>query len=182
MISDNSEMKGILQKRSRSFLNAQKFFFTDSYSPLGSSQTIYLDYLISPNFWKNEYTRIFGKVQYYLEKCGIVFTSFLFVKFILDCLVFIIKAMHIHKNTGRSLHFGKLLLAASYKFLFTSIATSIFTQDEQTERIEQECDQKIQAPFLDKIDKINKDCMYLHIQLTSFERRTQNLDYPTNPV
>ena len=69
MFSDNSEMNGILQKVSRSFLNAKKFLFTDSYSPLGSSQTIYLDYLISPNFWKNEYTRIFGKVQYYLEKC-----------------------------------------------------------------------------------------------------------------
>ena len=182
MISDNSEMKGILQKVSRSFLNAKKFLLTDSYSPLGSSQTIYLDYLISSNFWKNEYTRIFGKVQYYLEKCGIVFASFLFVKFILDCLVFIKKAMHIHKITDRSLHFGKVLLAASYNILFTSIVTSIFTQDEQTEKIEQECDQKIQAPLLEEIDKINQDRMYSHIQLTRFERRTQNLDHPTNPV
>ena len=40
MVSDNSEMKGILQKVSRSFLNAQKFLFKDSYSPLGSSQTM----------------------------------------------------------------------------------------------------------------------------------------------
>ena len=153
MISDNSEMKGILQKVSSSFLNAQKFLFTDSYSPLGSSQTIYLDYVISPNFWKNEYTRIFGKVQYYLEKCGKVFASFLFVKFILDCLVFIMKAMHIHKITGHSLRFGKVLLSASHNILFTSIVTSIFTQDEQTERIEQECDQKIQTPLLEEIDK-----------------------------
>ena len=51
--------------------------------------------------------------------------------------------MHIHKITGRSLHFGKVLLAASYNILFTSIVTSIFTQDEQTEKIEQECDKKI---------------------------------------
>ena len=89
--------------------------------------------------------------------------------------------MHIHKITGRSLHFGKVLLAASYNILLTSIVTSIFTQDEQTERIEQECDQKIQAPLLEEIDKINQDCMYPHIQLTIFER-TQNLDHPTNPV
>ena len=114
-----SEIKGILQKVSKSFLNAQKFLFTDSYSPLGSSQTIYLDYLISPNFWKNEYTRIFGKVQYYLEKSGIVFASFLFVKFIIDCLVFIIKAMHIHKITGRSLHFGKVLFVACRLIQYT---------------------------------------------------------------
>ena len=119
MISDNSEMKGILQKVSRSFLNAQKFLFTALYIPLGSSQTICLDYLISPNFSKNEYTRMLGKVQNYLEKCGIVFASFLFGKFILDCLV-----------------------------------TSFFTQVEQTEKIEQECDQKIQAPLLEEIDKI----------------------------
>ena len=78
--------------------------------------------------------------------------------------------MHIHKITGRSLQFGKVLLAASYNILFTSIVTSIFTQDEQTEKIEQECDQKIQAPLLKEIDKINQDRMYPHIQLTSFER------------
>ena len=137
MIYDNSEMKAILQKVSWSFLNAQKILFTDSYSPLGSSQTIYLDYLISPKFWKNEYTRIFEKLQYYLEKCGIVSASFLFVKFVLDCLVFTIKAMHIQKITGRSLRFGKVLLAAAYNILFTSIVTSIFTQDEQTEKLEE---------------------------------------------
>ena len=90
--------------------------------------------------------------------------------------------MRIHKITGRSLHFGKVLLAASYNILFTSMVTSIFTQDEQTEKIEQDCDQKIQAPLLEEIDKINQDRMYPHIQLTSFERRTPNLDHPTNPV
>ena len=74
------------------------------------------------------------------------------------------------------------IACASYNILFTSIVTSIFTQDEQTEKIEQECDQKIQAPLLEEIDKINQDRMYPHIQLTSFERKTQNLDQPTNPV
>ena len=90
--------------------------------------------------------------------------------------------MYIHKITGRSLHFGKVLLAASYNILFTSIVTSTFTQVEQTEKLEQECDQKIQAPLLDEIDKFNQDCMYPHIQLTSFDRNTQNLDHPKNPV
>ena len=50
MISDNSEMKCILQKVSKSFENAQKYLYSDSYSPLGSSQTIYSDYLNSPDF------------------------------------------------------------------------------------------------------------------------------------
>ena len=137
-------MKGILQKMSRSFLNAQKYLFSDSNSPLGSSQT-------SP-------------------------------RLILDCLLLIIKAMHIHSITGRSLHFGKVLLATSYNILFTSIVISIFTQDEQTEKLEEEVDQKIQTPLLEEIDKINQDRMYPHIQLRRFDRRTHNLDHPTNPV
>ena len=52
MITDNSEMKGILQKVSQSFLNARKHFYPDSSSQYGSTQNIYLDYLISPDFWK----------------------------------------------------------------------------------------------------------------------------------
>ena len=60
--------------------------------------------------------------------------------------------------------------------------TSIFIQDEQTEKLEEECDQKTQAPLLEEIDKINQDRMYSHIQLTSFGGRTQNLVHPTNPV
>ena len=105
MITDHSEMKSILQKISQIFLNARKYFYPDSSSQYGSTQNIYLDYLISPDFWKNEYTRIFGTKQYYLERCGIIFASFLFVKFLLDALVFVIKVLHIHKLTGRTLHF-----------------------------------------------------------------------------
>ena len=108
MITDHTEMNGILQKVFQTFLNARKRFYQDSSSQYGSTQNIYLDYLISPDFWKNEYTRIFGTIQYYLEKCGIIFASLLFLKFILDALVFVIKVLHIHKLTGRTLHFGKL--------------------------------------------------------------------------
>ena len=90
--------------------------------------------------------------------------------------------MHIHKITGRSLHFGKVLPAASYNILSTSIMTSNFTQDEQTVKLEEECDQKIQAPLLEEVDNINHDRMYPQIQLTCFDRLNQNLDHPRNPV
>ena len=58
MITDHSEMKGILQKVSQTFRNARKQFYPDSSSQNGSTQNIYLDFLISPDFWKNEYARI----------------------------------------------------------------------------------------------------------------------------
>ena len=78
--------------------------------------------------------------------------------------------------------FWQNIACASYNILFTSILTLIFTQDQQTVKLEEECDQKIQAPRLEEIDKINQDRMYPHIQLTSFDRRNRHLDHPTNPV
>ena len=75
--------------------------------------------------------------------------------------------MHIHKITGRSLHFGKVLLAASCYELFTSTVTSIFTQDEQTEKLE-EFDHKVQALLLEEVDNINHYRKYPAIQLTGF--------------
>ena len=80
------------------FLNPKKMRFLDSYSALGSAQTIYLDHLISPDCWKNKYTRIFGKIHFYLEQCTIVFASILFAKLILVCLVFTIKALHVNRQ------------------------------------------------------------------------------------
>ena len=130
MITDHSQMKGILQKVSRTFLNAIKEFYPDSSRDFGSSQNIHIDYLISPDFWKNEYTRIYGTIQYYLERCGIIFASFLVVKFIVEALVLVIKVLHIHKLTGQTFHFGKIMLAASYNILFTSVETSKFAQIE----------------------------------------------------
>ena len=90
--------------------------------------------------------------------------------------------MHIHKISGRALHFGKVLLAASYNILFTSIVNSIFTQVEQTEKLEEERDQNIQEPLLEEVDNINQDRMYPRIQLSGFDRRNQKLEHPTNPV
>ena len=130
MITDHSQMKGILQKVSRTFLNARKQFYPDSSRQYGSTQNIHIDYLISPDFWKNEYTRIYGTIQYYLKKCGIIFASFLVVKFIVDALVLVIKVLHIHIVTGQTFHFGKIMLAASYNILFTTVVTSIFAQNE----------------------------------------------------
>ena len=130
MITDHSQLKGILQKKSQTFFNARKQFYPDSSRQYGSTQNIHIDYLISPDFWKNEYTRIYGTIQYYLERCGIIFASFLVVKFIVEALVLVKKVLHIHKLTSQTFHFGKIMLAASYNILFTSVETSKFAQIE----------------------------------------------------
>ena len=58
MITDHSEMKINLQKVSQNFPNARKHFYPDSSSQYGSTQNILLDYLISPDFWKNKYNTV----------------------------------------------------------------------------------------------------------------------------
>ena len=135
MITDHSQMKGILQKVSQTFLNARKPFYPDSSRQYGSTQNIHLNYLISPEFWKNEYTRIYGTIHYFLERYGIIFASFLVVNFIVDALVFVIKVLHIHKLNGQTFHFGKIMLAASYNILFTSVVISIFAKNENDQNI-----------------------------------------------
>ena len=75
-ISDKIKRKRILQKRNRSFLSNQKNCFVDSYSPLGSFETNIQTILFLLIFEKkNKYTRTFGRTQFELEKCAIVFAS-----------------------------------------------------------------------------------------------------------
>ena len=56
------------------------------------------------------------------------------MKFIIQIVVTIIKALQIHKITGASVNFGKVVLFATYNFLFTSIMTSIFKNETANEK------------------------------------------------
>ena len=60
------------------------------------------------------------------------------------------KALHFHKITGQSLHWGKVIHTALNKTLFTFIVTSIFTSDEQNEKIDEKI-HKVEAPLLMEI-------------------------------
>ena len=77
---------------------------------------------------------MFGYTQFILEQCGIYFAAFLFLKFIIQIVVTIVKALQIHKITGASVNFGKTVLFATYNILFTSIMTSIFKSETTNEK------------------------------------------------
>ena len=108
-------MKDAAQEFARELVKIQRNKSQPSdYSNYCTTKTIYLDSLISSEFLHNRYIKAFGRVHYYLEQCGSTFAIFLFVKFIIDIVVCIIRALQIHKITGASVSFGKVILSAFF--------------------------------------------------------------------
>ena len=85
----------------------------EQYSYYAPRTDFYVHNMISPSYFKNQFVETFGSVAYVVEFCGIFFSCFLFVKFIVDLIVMILRHMEIHRLTGASLGFGKTLLSAS---------------------------------------------------------------------
>ena len=98
----------------------------EQYSYYAPRTDFYVDNKISPSYFKNQFMETFGSVAYVLEFYGIYFSCFLFVKFIVDLIVMILRHMEINRLTGASLRFDKTLLSGSYNFFLTSIPTSVF--------------------------------------------------------
>ena len=98
----------------------------EQYSYYAPRSDFYVDNMISPSYFKNQFLDTFGSVAYVLEFGGIYFSCFLFIKLIVDLIVMILRHMEINRLTGASLGFGKTLLSASYNLFLTSILTSVF--------------------------------------------------------
>ena len=137
-----SEMKYAAQKFSRELVEIQHNKSQPSgYSNYYTAKIIYLDSLISSQFLHNRYIKAFGRLHYYLEQCGISFAVFLFVKIIIDIVVCIIRAL-LHKITGASVSFGKVIISATFNILFQSIVTSVFRPIEERD----DSEHLVQAP------------------------------------
>ena len=127
-------MKNAIQPFSKELFVSQDNFKSEDRPYLNyPMRTVYLDSFISPNFFDNSYIEMFGYTQLILEQCGIYFAAFL-LKFIIQIVVTIVKALQIHKITGASVNFGKIILFATYNILFTSIMTSIFKSETTNEK------------------------------------------------
>jgi hypothetical protein len=118
----------ILKKLTREIIEKASYVggAHDKYTFLTNERTIYMDGLMSPNFFLNGFVSTFGKVTYYLEKLGIYFAMFLLIKFLIDTVVVILRSLEIYHLTGRTMGFGRILLSATYNLLFLSIVTSMF--------------------------------------------------------
>ena len=117
----------VLQKFSRELIVPNTAIHgPEQYSYYAPRTDFYVDNMISPSYFKNQFMDTFGSVAYVLEFCGRYFSCFLFVKLIVDLIVMILRDMEINRLTGASLGFGKTLLSASYNLFLTSILTSVF--------------------------------------------------------
>ena len=97
-------------------------------------RTVYLDSFISPKFFDNRYIERFGYAHFILEQCRIYFAAFVFLKFFIQNVVTIVKALQIHKINGACVNFSKIILFAIYNILFTSIMTPIFKSETTNEK------------------------------------------------
>ena len=75
------------------------------YSTYYTTTTKYLDSLIWRQFLHNRYVKTFGRIHYYLEQCGVTFVKILFVRFINDNVLCIIRALQTYKTNEASMSF-----------------------------------------------------------------------------
>ena len=126
-INFNSKLKRILLKHfTKSLLDSRESFSNISGTNYYKSRTIYLDSFISPDFFNNQFVEPFGKIQYIIQRCGIFFAAFLFIKILIDIVLCLIRAMQINKITDASIHFGKALFAATFDLMSVPFLTSIY--------------------------------------------------------
>ena len=124
----SSASKNALQKFTRNLIvpsNAKKG--SDGYTYYAPRTDFFVDNMISPNYLENELVQTFGTLGYWLEKCGIWFAKFLFIKLIIDIVVVGMRTLEIHRITGESINFGKVLLSATYNLFMVSILNSVYS-------------------------------------------------------
>ena len=105
----------------------------DGYTYYAPRTNFFVNIMTSPNYFDNEFVQIFGTVGYWFEKCGTWFDLFLFIKPIIDNNLTVMRTLEIHRITGRSVSFGKVVLSATYKLFIVSKLKSVYSPAKTTE-------------------------------------------------
>ena len=124
----SSASKNALHKFTRNLIvpsNAKKG--PDGNTYYAPRNDFFVDNMISPNYLENEFVQTFGTIGYWLEKCGIWFAIFLFVKLTIDIVVTVMRTLEIHRITGKSVIFRKVLLSATCNLFMVSILNSLYS-------------------------------------------------------
>ena len=96
---------------------------------MGINRQIYLDSLLSPTFFTEQFKGTFGIITFYLEKIRNYLACFLCIKFLTDVIVTIIRAFEIHKISNKTMVFWKILLGATYNLCILSFFTPVFSNE-----------------------------------------------------
>ena len=89
---------------------------------------------MSTEFFTDGFKQTFGKINSHFENLGIYLALFVFIKLLIDVIIVVVKALQVHKITGKTVGFLKILLTATYNLFFLSVITSIFgiTDNKET--------------------------------------------------
>ena len=113
-------------------------------SSVSFNREVYLDSLLSPTFFVNQFIGTFGKIAYWVERCGAYIACFLHAKFLIDILVTITWALEIHRLSKQTTGFWKILLGATYNLFNLSIFTSVFSHNENDEQKERAAEHRVE--------------------------------------
>ena len=105
----------------------------DIYRAAGPYNKLYLDSMLSPSFFLDHFKNTFGEIGYYVERAGILFACFMLTIFLIDVVIFILRAFEIQKLSKNTIGFWKTLLEASYNLFLLSIVTSIYQTSKDDE-------------------------------------------------
>jgi hypothetical protein len=93
------------------------------------SGPLYIDNMISPSFFYNEFTSHFGRISYYMTLAGTYFATLLLIKFILESLGKIYQGFEIRKLTSNTMGAGKLIASTLFNVFYITAMNEKFTAD-----------------------------------------------------
>jgi hypothetical protein len=100
----------------------------------GTNTRIYLDGMISPDFFEMNFKKTFGTIEYWMQKCGSLFAFILFAKFLMEIVCTIIRAFEIQKISKRSANFARIIVSAIFNVFYLTALTTVFQETIQEEK------------------------------------------------
>jgi len=92
----------------------------NSYWGEGKTRIMYVDYLISPNYWKQQFLGTFGKIPYYMQIIGSYFAFFTLCGCVFKLITITIRFFEIKKLTDGSVNFCQVLFSAICNIYYIS--------------------------------------------------------------
>ncbi len=132
----HSASKDALKKITMKILENNKYdhsssshsFYDTRYVP----QHLYVDSLISPDFFNNKFKETFGFLGYWMEKLAIYFAFFLLVRFLAEALINLFASLRYNKLTNNAFGLTKWLVAGTCGiFLFPLVESMLAPKPEQ---------------------------------------------------
>ena len=97
----------------------------DEFGYFAPRTNFYVDNMISPGYFKEQFISTFGIIEYWFSKLGQWFGGFLLIKFLVNVIVITFRSFELHRVTGASWGIGKKLLSATYNLFTVSMISTL---------------------------------------------------------